>query len=332
MSDLVSIIVPIYGVEEYLSKCIDSIINQTYKNLEIILVDDGSPDKCPDICDAFEKKDERIKVIHKKNGGLSDARNAGIDTAHGDYIVFVDSDDWIENTMVEHLLFACKKYNVEMATCARYITDGHSTRAVAFNGPARAYSAEEALNEILLGKSMDVAAWDKIYVRNLFEEIRFPVGENNEDIAVFYKLVDLAGRVAHTGTTEYFYRSRPGSITKLKYSTDARKIIEKNLNSIEKFLDKEYPSCMPSFYRYKTMNIYALLNKYIKCEGTKKTQEFEHLMNEFRKNKSYFFNDDQTPSKEKKIAIMILLHLYNPYLLVKEKITGHKWRREKLRK
>ena len=133
MSDLVSIIVPIYGVEEYLSKCIDSIINQTYKNLEIILVDDGSPDKCPDICDAFEKKDERIKVIHKKNGGLSDARNAGIDTAHGDYIVFVDSDDWIENTMVEHLLFACKKYNVEMATCARYITDGHSTRAVAFN-------------------------------------------------------------------------------------------------------------------------------------------------------------------------------------------------------
>ena len=211
-----------------------------------------------------------------------------------------------------------------MATCARYITDGHSTRAVAFNGPARAYSAEEALNEILLGKSMDVAAWDKIYVRNLFEEIRFPVGENNEDIAVFYKLVDLAGRVAHTGTTEYFYRSRPGSITKLKYSTDARKIIEKNLNSIEKFLDKEYPSCMPSFYHYKTMNIYALLNKYIKCEGTKKTQEFEHLMNEFRKNKSYFFNDDQTPSKEKKIAIMILLHLYNPYLLVKEKITGHK--------
>lgn len=134
----------------------------------------------------------------------------------------------------------------------------------------------------------------------------------------------MAGRVAHTGTTEYFYRSRPGSITKLKYSTDARKIIEKNLNSIEKFLDKEYPSCMPSFYRYKTMNIYALLNKYIKCEGTKKTQEFEHLMNEFRKNKSYFFNDDQTPSKEKKIAIMILLHLYNPYLLVKEKITGHK--------
>ena len=325
MSDLVSVIVPIYGVEDYLSKCINSIICQTYKDIEIILVDDGSPDKCPLICDGFQKKDERIQVIHKKNGGLSDARNAGIACAKGEYFVFVDSDDWIENTMVEHLLASCKEHSVEMATCARYITtDEQSTRVVAFEGPARVYTAEEALKEILSGKSMDVAAWDKIYARKLFEEIRFPIGENNEDIAVFYKLIDLAGRVAHTGTAEYFYRSRPGSITKLKYSTDARKVIEKNLNSIEVFLGKEYPSCMPSFYRYKTMNIYALLNKYIKCEGTKKTQEYEHLMDEFRKNKNYFFNDDQTPSKEKKIAIMILLHLYNPYLIVKEKITGHR--------
>ena len=324
MSDLVSIIVPIYGVEEYLSKCIDSIINQTYKNLEIILVDDGSPDKCPDICDAFEKKDERIKVIHKKNGGLSDARNAGIDTAHGDYFVFVDSDDWIENTMVEHLLFACKKYNVEMATCARYITDGHSTRAVAFNGPARAYSAEEALNEILLGKSMDVAAWDKIYVRNLFDDIRYPVGENNEDIAVFYKIVDAAGKVAHCGTNEYYYRSRPGSITKLKYSIDARKVIEKNLNSIEAFIAEKYQECGKAFNRYKAVNIYALLNKYIKCKGTGKAQEYEYLMAEFRKCRRDFFRDEQTPKKEKMIASLILLHLYDPYLRVKEKIKGYK--------
>ena len=226
--------------------------------------------------------------------------------------------------MVEHLVSTCKKYNVKMATCARYITDGRSNRVVAFDGPERVYTSEEALNEILSGKSMDVAAWDKIYAHNLFEEIRFPVGENNEDIAVFYKIIDLAGRVAHTGTTEYFYRSRPGSITKLKYSTDARKIIEKNLDSIEDFLGKKYPSCMPSFYRYKTMNIYALLNKYIKCEGAKKTQEYDHLMDEFSRNKSYFFSDNQTPSKEKKIAMMILLHLYNPYLIIKEKIWGHK--------
>lgn len=324
MSELVSIIVPIYGVEEYLNKCIESIVNQTYKNIEIILVDDGSPDKCPEICDAFSQKDKRIKVIHKKNGGLSDARNVGIDHANGEYFVFVDSDDWIEDTMVEHLLSACKKYDVELVTCARYITDGRSTSMVVFDGPERVYTVEKALNEILSGRAMDVAAWDKIYARNLFAEIRFPVGENNEDNAIFYKIIDLAGRVAHTGTAEYFYRNRPGSITKLKYSINDRQVIEKNLNSIEVFLEQKYPTCMSNFYRYKTMNIYALLNKYIKCEGKMKTQEYNYLIDQFKKNKKYFFKDSQTSSKEKKIAVMILLGIYSPYLTIKEKIVGHK--------
>lgn len=120
MNDLVSVIVPIYGVEEYLEKCVHSIIDQTYKNLEIILVDDGSPDKCPEMCDILGKHDGRIKVIHKKNGGLSDARNTGIDYAHGEYFVFIDSDDWIENTMIAVPIFlilsgyvyCCKEYEV----------------------------------------------------------------------------------------------------------------------------------------------------------------------------------------------------------------------------
>lgn len=324
MNDLVSVIVPIYGVEKYLEKCVKSIINQTYINLEINLVDDGSPDKCPEMCDVFAKEDDRIKVIHKKNGGLSDARNVGIDCAKGEYFVFVDGDDWIESTMVEHLLDACKKYNVKLATCARYITDGISTNAVAFNGDERVYSAKEALTEILAGKAMDVAAWDKIYAQDLFDTIRFPVGENNEDIAVFYKIVDMAGKVAHCGTPEYYYRNRPGSITKLKYSIEARKVIEKNLDSIEVFVEEKYPSCKQNFNRYKTINIYALLNKYIKCVGTKNTPEYEYLLRTFKCYKTYFFRDDQTPTKEKVIATMMLLHIYNPYLNVKEKIKGHK--------
>lgn len=324
MNELVSVIVPIYGVEEYLDKCINSIINQTYKNLEIILVDDGSPDKCPDICDEWAKIDNRIKVIHKKNGGLSDARNAGIDCARGEYFIFVDSDDWIESTMVEHLLTVCKKYDVKLVSCARYITDGNSINAVAFSGNERVYSAEETLKEILSGKAIDVAAWDKIYARALFDSVRFPVGENNEDIAVFYKIVDSAGKVAHSGTTEYYYRNRSGSITKLKYSIEARKVIEKNLDSIEAFIKKNYPMCRNNFKRYKAVNVYALLNKYIKCQGTKTTPEYEYLMKAFRNCKTDFFKDEQTPAKEKMIAIMILLHIYDPYLNVKEKIKGYK--------
>lgn len=324
MSELISVIVPIYGVEEYLKKCVNSIANQTYKNLEIILVDDGSPDKCPEICDDFAKRDSRIKVIHKKNGGLSDARNAGIDCANGEYFVFVDSDDWVENTMVEHLLAACKKYDVKLASCARYITDGNSINTVAFNGNEQAYTAEEALNKILSGKAIDVAVWDKIYARRVFDDIRFPVGENNEDLAVFYKIIDIAGKIAHCGTIEYYYRNRPGSITKLEYSIESRKVIEKNLNAIEVLVDRKYPICKNSFFRYKAVNIYALLNKYIKCKGVRKTFEYDYLVREFKNSKMYFFKDEQTPIKEKIIAMMILLHIYNPYLIVKKAIKGYK--------
>ena len=133
-----------------------------------------------------------------------------------------------------------------------------------------------------------------------------------------------AGKVAHCGTNEYYYRSRPGSITKLKYSIDARKVIEKNLNSIEAFIAEKYQGCGKAFNRYKAVNIYALLNKYIKCKGTGKAREYEHLMAEFRKCRREFFRDEQTPKKEKMIASLILLHLYDPYLRVKEKIKGYK--------
>lgn len=322
--DLISVIVPIYGVEEYLQQCVNSIINQTYKNLEIILVDDGSPDNCPEICDCFAKEDDRIKVIHKKNGGLSDARNAGIECAKGKYFAFVDSDDWIESTMIENLLCCCRKFGVKLASCARYITDGSSISAIAFRGSEKVYSAENALNEILSGATIDVAAWDKLYARELFDVIRFPVGENNEDIAVFYKIIDTAGKIAHCGTMEYYYRNRPGSITKLKYSVEARKVIEKDLDELETFIDEKYPNCKQSFNRYKAVNIYALLNKYIKCVGTKKSLEYDHLLKEFKSQKNVFFRDTQTSKKEKMIARMILLRLYNPYLVIKEKIKGYK--------
>ena len=121
---LVSVIVPIYNVEKYLRKCVDSILNQTYKNLEIILVDDGSPDNCGNICDEYALSDSRIRIIHKKNGGLSDARNAGLDIARGNYILFVDSDDYIDETMVEKLYEALEKEKAEMSLCSFvYVND-----------------------------------------------------------------------------------------------------------------------------------------------------------------------------------------------------------------
>ena len=120
MKSLVSVIVPIYKVEKYLNKCVDSIINQSYKNLEIILVDDGSPDKCGEICDKYAEKDSRVKVIHKENGGLSDARNAGIDIAKGDYLLFVDSDDWITSNICEVLIKNANDNLSDIIACNQY--------------------------------------------------------------------------------------------------------------------------------------------------------------------------------------------------------------------
>ena len=117
MEELISVIVPIYKVEAYLERCIGSIVNQTYQNLEIILVDDGSPDSCPDICDAWKEKDDRIKVIHKKNGGLSDARNAGMQIMAGTYISYIDSDDWVANDMYEKMMYAIKKNDADICEC-----------------------------------------------------------------------------------------------------------------------------------------------------------------------------------------------------------------------
>lgn len=322
--ELISIIVPIYNVENYLVECIESIINQTYENIEIILVNDGSTDRCGEICDYYKKKDFRIKIIHKKNGGLSDARNAGLNIAKGKYVGFVDGDDWISKTMFENLYNCCKNFDTSISTCGRIIVNDNITQKRKFESEAKVISSEKALDEILLGKSMDVAMWDKLYNINLFDDIRFPVNEKNEDIAVFYKLIDKVNEVSHCGTCEYYYRNRPGSITKLKYSEDDSKVIFKNLYELEYFLKMKYPNLIYSYNRYRVMNIYYLLNKYIKCIGVEKRKEYLFLIEEFKKLYNIFKNDPMISIKDKIIAKLIIMDLYNPYLIVKEKIKGYK--------
>lgn len=318
--DLISVIVPIYNVEKYLNQCVQSIVDQIYRNLEIILVDDGSSDKCFDICNEWAAKDTRIKVLHKKNGGLSDARNAGIEIACGKYIAFVDSDDWIKPSMFQNLYKACVDFGAPIACCGRYISDQNGISKESFNGDRRCLLASEALIEIMSRKSMDVAAWDKLYLRNLFIDIRYPVGENNEDTAIFYKLIDLAEKVAHTGTSEYYYRCRYGSITQTSYKEKDRSVIFAHLDDLEKFLINKYPEAKIAYDRYKAMNIYFLMNKYIKSYGAYKGEEYILLLSEFVKYHRFFRKDPKISDKDKIIAFLILCNLYSPYLAVKKRI------------
>ena len=212
---LISIIVPVYNVEKYLPRCVDSILNQTYRNLEVILVDDGTKDSCDVICDAYAQKDSRVRVIHKENGGLSSARNAGIDIARGEYLGFVDSDDWIEPETYESLLELAKKYDVKLVCGGRYDADGATGCRTVGLCPEKeeVITGEEMCGRIFLWDQMDSAAVDKLYHRSLFENIRYPFAKVSEDVPTTYRIVLKAGQAALCPKPFYTYYHRPDSIT-----------------------------------------------------------------------------------------------------------------------
>ena len=217
MDSLISVIVPIYKVEKYLKKCIESIQKQTYKNLEIILVDDGSPDKCGEICDEYAENDSRIIVIHKKNGGLSSARNAGIEIAKGDYIGFVDSDDYIEPYMYEKLLDAIEQNNSKLSVCAiNYVFENGKKICKSKSSENRNFDFFEAIKEMNTYELFDMGAWSKLYKKDLFDDIRFPENKLSEDFFIMYKIFDKAQRISYVGIPCYNYLQRSESITKSK--------------------------------------------------------------------------------------------------------------------
>jgi len=211
---LISIIIPIYKVEDYIRCCIDSILSQTYKNLEIILVDDGSPDNCGSVCEEYSLKDKRIKVIYKKNGGLSSARNAGLDIASGEYIGFVDSDDWIENDMYESLYNAIIFHKADISVCGRYIASGNKITTISDSEKAEVFTRCEALSELVLDEysGMKNFAWDKLYKKELFDNVRYPEGKCYEDIFTTYKLFSLSNKIVDIKSPKYYYLMREDSI------------------------------------------------------------------------------------------------------------------------
>lgn len=211
-NDLISIIIPVYKVEKYLEKCIESVLKQTYTNLQIILVDDGSPDNCGKICDEYAKKDSRIEVIHKANGGLSDARNVGISKAKGRYIGFVDSDDYIKEDMYEILLNLIKKYDADVSICNLYdVIDGNECIRNKENG-IREYSRLDILKEVLLDKNIQSYAWNKLYKKELFDEIKYPIRKKYEDIGTTFYLFEKCNKIVVTSEPEYYYLKRADSL------------------------------------------------------------------------------------------------------------------------
>lgn len=205
---LISVIVPVYNVEKYLPKCIDSIINQTYKNLEIILVDDGSPDNSPQICDDYAKKDSRIKVIHKKNGGRAEARNVAIDVAKGEYIGFVDSDDYIADNFYELLLKAALDNNADISICSSKCVDEEDKEVESifhFDVKDEVLDKKEALGKLVKGNLSFVTLVTKLYHKKLFNNVRYPLGVHHEDEYFAHHIIGEADRVVCISDEIYYY-------------------------------------------------------------------------------------------------------------------------------
>ena len=223
-SELISIVVPVYKVEEYIRECIDSILCQTYSNFELILVDDGSPDNCGEICDNYAKIDNRIRVIHKENGGLSDARNVGIDIAKGKYITFVDSDDYISKEYLSEL------YRTAIESGADIVQGAESQQPEMLDHVKEYQMVEfpsmQALKDMFLFDKVQVMAWAKLYKSYLFQEIRYPTGKVNEDNFTTYKLIVNAKTVVCIPRIIYYYRVNPTGIMNKKFSESRFDILQ----------------------------------------------------------------------------------------------------------
>ena len=262
--DLISVIVPVYNMEQYLERCVNSIVDQTYRNLEIILVDDGSTDRSPRMCDEYAQKDGRIKVVHKVNGGLSDARNAGLQVATGTYIGYVDSDDWIEPQMYQRMYEACIEHQAQVAVC-RYakIYRDHVDREG--NGQVTVFDREGILKAYLADQPEYVvynSVWSKLFAREVVEGVLFPVGKNSEDIMYTTKAFCKLEKAVYIDECLYDYvLDREGSIMNVNRTQrmfqDEIPFWREHITCIRELVSKDMGD-MAAYYFYRRLLSYYM--------------------------------------------------------------------------
>lgn len=247
MSALISVIVPVYNTENYLDKCIHSILNQNYRNVEVILIDDGSTDESFKKCELYSQMDKRVCVVHKENGGQSSARNVGLDMCTGDYISFIDSDDWIESDMYSTLLTELERYDACLAVAGRYDAYENSEYVIVGKqlGKNGLFDAYDVLPKMAIGQMSDFSVCDKLYRRDLWNDIRFPEGEIYEDFAVMYKVLIAAKKIVLCDKPLYTYFHRNNSTL----TSGFREALIDYTNQTDQFI-KDMISWYPEYTNY----------------------------------------------------------------------------------
>ncbi len=285
MSELISVIIPIYNVEPYLAKCVESVLGQTYSDLEIILVDDGSPDRCGEICDEYVRTDSRVKVIHKKNGGLSDARNAGVKIARGEYLSFIDSDDWIERNYFEVLYHLLNDYDADLSAVALCsVNEDGKEIGRHHNGETHFLDAAAAMENMFHRDGLPWCAQAKLYKRTLFNGIEYPVGVLMEDKATAYKIFAGCRKIVYSDISLYKYTVRQESIMRSRFSEKRMRSFEvqEELNS---FLEQNYPTAAVSSHAYTVKCAISMLcmMSAAKYEDTEQSEKLFVYMAKFKK-------------------------------------------------
>ena len=326
MTPLISIIVPIYNVENYLNKCIDSILNQTYKNLEIILVDDGSTDLSGNIADEYAFKDNRIKVIHKENGGLSDARNTGLEIIKGDYVGFIDSDDYIDPLMYEKLYKYIQDNGLDVVLCGTNKVD-EDDRIIESSNFFQSYSvnSKEEMVDIVFGdvhNNGPISVCTKLFKKHIFKNIRFPKGKSYEDCFVVMRWIDQTNRMGCLPNHFYNYRMRSGSITHVKmYNPKIFDIIEAEEKNIKEIKDK-YPKSIESGILNLFISYRIALETIWACKDYQEHyEEVEEIVSKV-KNISFHILKNRKISLKSKIALFLITinpNLYRCILKYKNK-------------
>lgn len=317
----VSVIIPVYKVEKYLIRCINSIIGQTYKNIEIILIDDGSPDRCPIICDEYSKKDERIKVIHKKNGGLSSARNKGVDLSSGEYITFIDSDDFISEFYIEYLLKAVIENNSLMSCCQdirfgneKNLYDSLGNKNNKFN--YYIMTKNDFFSEMLELNSDLRTAWGKMFHASLFKKYNFDeTFYFAEDMKIIHRLVNECNNIVKVNNVLYYYSQESESLVRSKFRYEKLQMLE-CAYEWKCFIGDNYPSLKSKATDYYFFVLMGMCNELIFVDELRAQKELTNLIKEMKVNKVNVLKNQFMKTYDKLKCFLLINEYLKLYKLI----------------
>lgn len=307
MESLVTVIIPVYNVEDYLKKCIESVLSQTYKNLEVFLIDDGSTDNCPQICDEYASKDSRVIAIHKKNAGQGVARNVALDKCKGEYIAFVDSDDLIKPDMIEAMVGAIERNNADIALCGIAVNNGIKLHDEPVFSNEVCWNTEQLMKEYVTTPYVSTVIWNKIYKKMLFDGIRFPNFRANEDAYVLHRVLGRCKKAVHIGECMYIQNIRPNSTEQSPFSEKKLALLDCAQNRIDYY--KSYFPDLYKFVAYKKINDSAvLMSSIIEADYKKYKDTYDSIYSQMKND---YFELSKTISPDGLISDMAKTAIFN---------------------